>query len=428
VRLRLASFRIWLLAAMLIAGAVGVVGARFVIGRIQHTEEESADRQKDLRIAQAIAARVEGGADLGQLQAIQAVLPYDQIVVYRNGQGIFSGPTITKTTFELDVTYSLAGNRVVVRDYNTPQPGWPSAVTLAVIAVVVLVIVAALVAASLLSRALRVPIDRAVTAADRVAAGDLEARIGEVVPGELARLAKAFDSMAGRLEAADHDQREFLADVVHEIATPVNAIAGLAGALADGTVQSERDRAEAAALIDTETARLGSLLQDLRGLTKLDLAEPGGQEVIDLADVCRSIRTRFARAAAEAGVDLSVRVEHHRVTTDRRLLETVLDNLVSNAIRYTPAGGTVDVRVGRRAHHLELLVADTGIGIDRADIERIFDRFYRADRARDRASGGSGLGLALARRAAHAIGARLEVSSEVGRGSEFRVILSTASN
>ena len=197
----------------------------------------------------------------------------------------------------------------------------------------------------------------------------------------------------------------------------------LASALADGTIGSDGDRTEAAVLIESETARLGSLLEDLRRLTRLDLVEPVGREVVDLADVCRSLRTRFARIATGAGVTLSVQTERHRVTTDRRLLETILDNLVSNAIRYTPAGGTVDVRVERGGRHLELRVADTGIGIGRADMERIFDRFYRVDRARDRASGGSGLGLALARRAAHALGARIEASSQVGRGSEFRVIL-----
>ncbi|MEO8292360.1 MAG: HAMP domain-containing sensor histidine kinase [Actinomycetota bacterium] len=422
--IRIASLRIWLLAAMLIAGVAGLVGARFAIDRIQESEEETGDRAKDLRIAQSIAARVGAGAELGELQAIQSVLPYDQIIVEQNGREIFVGPAIMNTDFELDATVSFPGGRVVVRDYNTPQAGWPLEVTLAVGGVILLVITAAWVTASVLTQALRTPVNRAVAAADRVAGGDLEARIGEVAPEELARLANAFDSMAARLQAADHDQREFLADVAHEIATPVNAIAGLANALADGTVVSRSERAEAGALIEAETARLASLLEDLRRLTKLDLAEPVGEEVVDLTDLGRSIQTRFARAAASARVDLSVTMEPHQVITDRRLIETVVDNLVSNAIRYTPAGGHVEIRLIRRGDHIELVVTDSGIGIDRADIERIFDRFYRVDGARDRVSGGSGLGLALARRAAHALGARIEVSSDVGRGSEFRMILS----
>ena len=276
MRLRLSSFRIWLLAAMLVAGVAGLMGARFAIGRIQQSEEETGDRAKDLRIARAIAAHMEVGGDVRGLEAIQSVLPYDQIVVYRGSELFFAGPPITNTAFELDVTVPFAGGRVVLRDYNTPRGGWPLEVTLVVAGVVLLVIAAALVAASLLSRALRKPVNRAVAAADRVAAGDLEARIGEVVPEELARLANAFDSMAARLEAADDDQREFLADVAHEIATPVNAIAGLASALADGTVQSGSERSEA-----------GDLIPDGDGTTRI---VAGGSAAADQARSCRACR------------------------------------------------------------------------------------------------------------------------------------------
>jgi two-component system sensor histidine kinase BaeS len=264
-----------------------------------------------------------------------------------------------------------------------------------------------------------------VAAADRVAAGDLEARIGTAGTDEFVRLANAFDSMAARLDSADHDQRQFLADVAHEIATPVNAISGLGAALADGTLATQEERADAAGLIEANTKRLESLLEDLRRLTRLDLAEPVAREEIDIADLCRSVRARFAPAAVEAGLDLSARPAHQHITADRRLLETVLDNFVSNAIRYTPPGGSVNIQATRRGRAVVLSVADTGMGIDPEDVERIFDRFFRVDQARDRASGGSGLGLALAKRAAQAMDARLEVSSEPGRGSEFRIVLPT---
>jgi two-component system sensor histidine kinase BaeS len=423
VKLRLASFRIWLLAAMLVAGVVGLVGARFAIARIEQNQEEMGDRAKDIQIARAIAAHVEAGADRRQLEAIQSVLPYDQILVHQGGRTTFAGPAITGTAFELEVSAPLPDGAVIVRDFNTPDAGSPLEVTVVGGALVLLVIGSALATASLLTKALRNPINRAVAAADRVAAGDLGARIGEVAPEELSRLAEAFDSMAARLEVADRDQREFLADVAHEIATPVNAIAGLAGALADGTVRSSSDTAAAAELIETETARLGSLLDDLRRLTRLDLAEPVRREPVGLHDLCRSIQMRFGPSASRAGLDLSVQADPDTVVTDRRLLETIVDNLVSNAIRYTPSGGKVSVRASRRSRDLEISVADTGIGIDRADLARIFDRFYRVDHARARATGGSGLGLALARRAAQALGAQIQVSSEVGGGSEFRLIL-----
>jgi two-component system, OmpR family, sensor histidine kinase BaeS len=424
---RLASFRVWFLVAVLAAGAVGFVGARMAIGGIQQREEQAADRAKDLQIARAIAAQVLAGADVRHLRIIQSVLPNDQILIYRDGRRTFAGPAVTRSAFELEATSSFAGGRVVVRDYHSPVPRSSLQLTVVVGGWVLFVIAAALAAAWLLTKALQAPIDRAVVAADRVAAGDLEARIGAVGPDEFSRLANAFDSMAARLEAIDRDQRQFLADVAHEIATPVNAISGLAGALADGTLATHRERAETAALIETETQRLGSLLEDLRRLTRLDLAEPVRRDDLDVGDLCRSVGARFAPAAARAGVELSVKADHHHISADRRLLETVLDNFVSNAIRYTPRGGSVRVRANRRGHALVMSVADTGIGIAHADLERIFDRFYRVDPARDRASGGSGLGLSLARRSAHALDARIEVSSESGRGSEFRVVLPSTS-
>ncbi len=420
---RLASLRVWFLVAVLAAGAVGFAGARMAIGRIQQKEEHAADRAKALQIARAIAAQVKEGVDVRHLGIIQSALPNDQILVYLGGRRTFVGPAVTSSAFELEAASSFPGGRVVVRDYHPPVPGSSRELTLVVGGWVLLVVAAALAAAFLLARALQVPIDRAVAAADRVAAGDLGARIGTLSPDEFGRLANAFDSMAARLEVADRDQRRFLADITHEIATPVNAITGLAAALADGTLVSHQQRAEAAALIETETGRLGSLLEDLRRLTRLDLAEPVRRDDVDVADLCRSLRARFGPAAMKAGVELSVEANHHHITADRRLLETVLDNFVSNAIRYTPGEGRVKVRATRRGHALVLSVADTGIGIAPEDLERVFERFYRVDRARDRATGGSGLGLSLARRSAQAMGARIEVSSEPRRGSEFRIVL-----
>jgi signal transduction histidine kinase len=395
------------------------------IARIQEGQEEAADRQKDVQIARAIAAQVRAGADPERLGAIQSALPNDQLIIYRDGRRTFAGPPI-ESAFELQAAAPFPGGRVVVRDYHSPLGRSSLQLTLVLAGWGLFVAAAALAAAWLLGRAIRAPIDRAVFAADRVASGDLGARIGTAGTDEFARLAAAFDSMAGRLESADHDQRRFLADVSHEIATPVNAISGLATALADGTLVTDEERADAASLIEANTSRLGTLLEDLRRLTRLDIAEPVRREHVDVAELCRSLCARFRPAAADAGLDLSVEPCNEHITTDRRLLETVLDNFLSNAIRYTPTGGKVTVRATRRSNAMVLSVADTGIGIGRDDMERVFDRFYRVDEARDRASGGAGLGLALARRAAAALEARLDVTSQPGRGSEFRIILPAA--
>ncbi|MGH3444849.1 MAG: sensor histidine kinase [Nocardioidaceae bacterium] len=423
MRPHLTSIRLWMLVAIVCAGGLGFIGARQSFRSITESQEQASDVAKDSQMADAIAARVARGAGTRALDGMQLVLPNDRILVYRDGRRIFAGPPVADATLELQVTKRFPGGRVVVRDFRVAGPDSSLELTLVVGAWVLLVIVVAVIATWLLARAIQRPIGRAAAAADRVAAGDFGARIGAVNPGEFGRLAEAFDLMADRLDAHDRDQRQFLADITHEIATPVNAISGLATALADGTLVEEEQRAETIDLIDTHTERLGSLLGDLRRLTRLDLAEPVRWEDVDVAAVCDSIVTRFEPAATRAGVELSAQAEHQLVTTDPRLLETILDNLVSNAIRYTPAGGTVQIRAVQSSRALVLAVTDTGIGIAHDDLERIFDRFYRTDRGRGRASGGSGLGLALARRCAQALGARIEVSSEPGRGTEFRFVL-----
>jgi signal transduction histidine kinase len=421
--LRRASFRLWLLVALLVVGALGVVTARMAIARIQAGQEHAVDEAKDTQIAGAIADQLRAGAGRSRLTAIQSALPYDQLLVYRHGRLIFTGPSVP-STFELQATTPFPDGLVVINDYHSPTEGASFQLTLILAGWGLFIAAVALAAAWLLGKAVQAPIDRAVAAADRVAAGDLGARIGTEGTDEFAGLAGAFDSMAERLESVDRDQRQFLADVAHEIATPVNSISGLGTALADGTLASAEERADALVLIETETRRMRELLDDLRQLTRLDLAEPVRSEEVDVGELLRDIEARFAAAAEHVGVKLSVHGSHETITVDRRLLETAVDNFVSNAIRYTPAGGSVTVTTTRTGDSLALSVADTGIGIDKENLGRVFDRFYRVDQARDRASGGSGLGLPLAKRAAQSLGARLEVSSELGLGSEFTIVLS----
>jgi two-component system, OmpR family, sensor histidine kinase BaeS len=246
--------------------------------------------------------------------------------------------------------------------------------------------------------------------------------MGASGPDELVRLATAFDSMAARLEAADRDQRRFLADVAHEIATPTNAISGYGLALADGSLHTNADRAEAHALIASETRRLSTMIEDLRELTRLDIAGEVRRAPLDLAALCQTAAARFDPLARCGNLAVNVDAKRTVIDADERLLTMVLDNLLSNAIRYTPPGGRIDLQL-RRREDIILAVRDTGIGIAPEHQYRVFDRLYRVDPARDRTSGGSGLGLAIAQRAAHTLGGRIEVDSEPGRGSEFRLVL-----
>jgi two-component system sensor histidine kinase BaeS len=242
-------------------------------------------------------------------------------------------------------------------------------------------------------------------------------------PEEPARLGQAFDSMATQLQRADTEQRRFLADLAHEIATPVSALTGFAVALVDGSIRTAADRAEAVGIVVQEPGRLQRLFGDVRSLTQLDLTTSARREQVDLAVLCTQAAQRFQLAADKAKIALRIRASRISLTTDPRLAETVVNNFVSNAIRYTPPGGTVTIAARRRKAAAVITVRDTGTGIAAEHLERIFDRLYRADEARDRVTGGSGLGLAIARRAAQSIGGRIEVESKTGNGSEFRLVL-----
>ncbi|MDQ1493883.1 MAG: hypothetical protein QOG69_366 [Actinomycetota bacterium] len=288
-------------------------------------------------------------------------------------------------------------------------------------AVLGIMIGSALAGGRMFSRGVTQPIQRMAVAADQVASGDLTVRIGKVPSAELDHLAGAFDGMTRRLEEADQLQRRFIGDLAHEIATPLNAVGGFAIALADGTVRPE-EQAEAVELIGLETQRLFGLLDALRQLERLDLAEPSPFQRFDVGRVVRAGSPHLHTAARAAAVNLHLGVRATEGYGDPRLVSLILDNLVMNAIRYTAAGGRVDVTVRPEGDSVVLAVRDTGIGIAEEEQQRIFDRLYRVDVARTRATGGFGIGLSLVQRAALALKGHVELESRLGKGSEFRLV------
>jgi signal transduction histidine kinase len=420
---RLASLRLWLLIAMVVSAAAGLVGAAFLFTQVENAHHDAGDRAQARQEAKTIAAEVQRGANMARVAAMQAVLVNDQIIVERGGRAIFHGPSRTGHRFELQVSAPFHGGVVRVRDYTGPSSTATVQLALITGGVLLLVIAAAVTTATVVTRTVSSPIRRAIDAAERVSRGELDARMGGSGPEELAKLGRAFDQMASRLERSDHDQRQFLADVAHEIATPVNTVAGFAVALADGAVQNAEQRAEAKALIENQTERLANLLADLRELTRLDLAEALHPRTLALASFAKSLVGGFHQDADKAGIRLTSVTRGDDAFTDGRLLEMVGANLISNAIRYTPSGGRVHVRLERHRNDLVLSVRDTGVGIAPEHQQRIFERLYRVDSTRDRATGGSGLGLAIAARAARSLGGYIELDSTPGKGSEFRAVV-----
>jgi signal transduction histidine kinase len=423
---RAPSLRYWLLVAMIASAVIGLGAAVLLFNQVQTAHEHAADAAKARQEARTIAVEVEAGADAARLNALQELLANDQITIERGGHTIFHGRKPVGRELELRVEAPFPGGVVRIADYSSPGSSTTLDLTLITAGVLGLVMAAAIIAATLVTRAVRAPVQRAIDAAERVSHADFSARMGTSGPEELGKLGTAFDDMAARLEQADRDQRQFLADVAHEIATPVNAVSGFALALADGAAQGEHEREEAKSVIELQVGRLRDLLRDLRELTQLDLSEGVRMSPVSLRPFAERLVASFRPAARDASVDLHLEADDGEVVTDARLLEMIASNLLANAIRYTPSGGSVQFELPRHGNELVLRVCDTGVGIAPENQRRIFDRLYRVDATRDRATGGSGLGLAIVHRAVQTFGGRIELDSTLGQGSEFRIVVPVA--
>jgi two-component system phosphate regulon sensor histidine kinase PhoR len=227
------------------------------------------------------------------------------------------------------------------------------------------------------------------------------------------------------LYRADQVRRDFVANASHELRTPAAGIRSLAEALQAGALADPDRGPDFVRQIVEATDRLTAILDDMLVLTRVER----GQELlhpdwVEVRQACAEALTHVEQRAAAEGVDLRCSVsEEDRVYADPASLQTILTNLLDNAVKYTPAGGAVELRGQQTPEGYEIEVSDTGMGIPEADRERIFERFYRVDRARDRATGGTGLGLSIVKHSVEAHGGQVTVRSKDGEGSHFIVVL-----
>lgn len=219
---------------------------------------------------------------------------------------------------------------------------------------------------------------------------------------------------------------DFVANVSHELRTPVTAIKGFAETLMQGELDNPKAAREFVEIIYRESERLSNLIRDLLELSRIESGTwAPGRETVDMLEVVRHTISNFKAHADKAGLTILTDIPESPVyvTGDADKLVQALGNLVENSIKYTPPGGTITISLKEEGTEATVSVSDTGIGIPPEDLPRIFERFYRVDRARSRKLGGTGLGLSIVKHIIEAHNGRVTVSSEPGRGSTFSLII-----
>jgi len=299
--------------------------------------------------------------------------------------------------------------------------------------------VVALVLGALLVRQITAPLGKLTQAAGQVAAGDLEARVETTGSDEFGRVGTAFNQMAASLSHQEQLRRNLMADIAHELRTPISVIQGQVEALQDGVFPLNPEALEP---LHSNALLLNRLVEDLRTLAHAEAGQIDlDRRPVALTELVADLLVSLRAEAEAAGVTLRADVPANLplADADPQRLRQILLNLLSNALRHTPAGGEVRIQSSAATHRFDsdnrlpadgwllTTVTDTGPGIPAEDLLHIFDRFYRGDKSRSRKSGGTGLGLTIARQLVEAHGGRIWAENVgPGRGAAFHVVLPAA--
>jgi len=278
-----------------------------------------------------------------------------------------------------------------------------------------------------LARRLTRPLSQLTDAAHNVAEGELGEQVHVTSTGEIGELAASFNSMSLALAEAEQQRQQMLADVAHELRTPISIMRSHLEAMLDGVFETSSSNL---ALIHEETLLLGRLVEDLRTLS---LAEAGSLsltlEAVDVAELTAQAVAAFEPLAEAEGVVLTAVIPPHPVmlSTDANRMRQVLGNLLSNALRHVVHGTqlphAVTVTLLANTNEISLTIADNGLGLSPEAQEHVFDRFWRADSSRTRDQGGSGLGLAISQAIVVALNGRVSLESKPQEGAAFTVTL-----
>jgi len=286
----------------------------------------------------------------------------------------------------------------------------------------------ALLIARWFARGMTQPLRDMAAAARRMEVGDYRARVHTRSRDEVGQLAAAFNRMSAELENLEQSRRDLVANVSHELKTPIAAIRAHLENLLDGV---ERPEPQTLEVMLTQTERLGRLVEQLLDLSRLESGEvPLQREEVPVAPLVSRVVSEIevARPSSDVTIGRDIDTDLPALEADAARVHQVLFNLVDNAVRFTPPGGAVTIGAHRVNGHVEISVADTGSGIPSEALPRLFERFYRVDTARSREDGGTGIGLAIARSIVEAHGGHIHAESKMGKGSVFTFDLPAASH
>jgi two-component system OmpR family sensor kinase len=426
-----------LLLLMLVALAVGFVGAA-----LRHTDTGGPHRPQ--RLAAYAAARVSelrGDPDVLARELARARDAFGaELSVYRGGELVATNVDPPLPPLAPDDARRVGRGPMHVDDrhftFAAPVDGMPGGYVLLSGSVatpsllrwgsfLTAVLLALAVGAIPLARAISRPLEKLGAAVRAFGGGDLSARARLSTRGEAGEVARAFDEMADRIEALLRSERELLANISHELRTPLARIRVALDLAAEGDlVRSRRYLAE----IGADLSELDQLVEDVLTAARLDLAAgrdssgtlPLRRERVEAKDLVLRAAERFRAAHPERQLDVKLAEPLPALDADPALLRRVLDNLLDNARKYSDDGTPVTLAARPADGALDVEVRDRGIGMDAADVARLFTPFFRTDRSRARGTGGVGLGLALARRVVEAHGGRIAAESAPGEGTAIR--------
>jgi signal transduction histidine kinase len=285
-------------------------------------------------------------------------------------------------------------------------------------------LIVSLVAGLLLARSISRPLVRLTKASEAVAKGDYSHTVRPEGGYELARLTESFNHMSREVEQYQRMQRELIGNVSHELKTPLTTILGFSQAMLDGALRRPEDFASSADIIHSETERMIRLVNSLLELSRLESGQVKlARNELDLQEILERVVTSFGPRAEAAQVKLITDFAPLPLMQgDADRLRQVFNNLIDNALKYTPVGGQVTVACRSNGRSIVASVTDTGVGIPEEDLQHIFERFYQANKARSREVEGIGLGLAITREIVHGHGGKIEAQSKVGQGTRFTIL------